>query len=372
MEAENTITDLRTVSFAVYLNSAQDSLVKKLADPAQEHSSVVPIRLGKVMPRDGEIGVFGTEKYFNTNMDGDHSSIGRTLKAVDDCPRKLGFKKDNNRVDGYCGGSKTRSGTPSISSKSSWGSQTVFLRSFQRNLSLGRQSHRVSDRRGFFAWFCCNKWCADRKSMYVSERGTGAVPLGSSERKLVASPSNSHPHSHPQTSLQSRDELGSSTFEISRTDSKRMEPFMFPVLNNNTPSKEANEPRKSLEVFGSNTARKRPDNTVEVNLERKLSMLTWDAIPKAKAQTLKSPGKMDDDMGSEASSELFEIVNISGSATVPPSTCCYEPSEVSIEWSVVTAGAADFSVLLEYDEKEVLATNSRPDLMRNSDRKGVE
>ncbi|OWM70066.1 protein PHYTOCHROME KINASE SUBSTRATE 3-like [Punica granatum] len=389
MESENTITDLRTASFSVYLNTAQDALVKKLTDQVQlpsstiiptEESPVVPVRPGKVVPKDAEIGVFGAEKYFNMKIDDDEPISTTPRLVVDDYARKLGHKKEKC-VEPYYANSKRRLGTPSISSESSWGSQTAFLRNLQRNLSYSRHSNKASDQGGFFAGFRCNKSCADRKSIYVSKRVSrqevatqinGTVPLGSSGRKLT---SQSLPHSNPRTALQSRDEFSSPSFEKLRGESKRMEPFAFPLLIN--APKAVEEPRISLEVFGSH-AKKRADNVVAMNLERKLSMLTWDAIPKAKIH--KSPTKMEEDMGSEASSELFEIENISGTTTIPPSTC-YEPSEASIEWSVVTASAADFSVLSEYDEKEVLADirgankiptlSSRPNFTRNSNEKEV-
>lgn len=402
MESETTITDLRTASFAVYVNEAKDSFTKKLSEPDQlpssgiipdEDSLVIPVHPGKIVSKDAEIGVFGAEKYFNMSID-DKESISTTPRLMDDYARKLGFKQADH-VDPCYGGTKVRSGTPSISSESSWGSQPAFLRSFQRGLSHGRQSSRASDHRGFLAGLSCNKSCADWKWIHVSERGAqreevaaqsnGTVPLGGSERKL---PSQSQTHSHPWIASQSRDKFQSSSFEGSRSGSKRIEPFAFPVLHSNAPKelllnrpfkigilpKGVEEPRISLEVFSSKP-RKRADNVVEMNLERKLSMLTWDAIPRA--QVLKSPSRMDEDMGSEVSSELFEIENISGTGTIPPSMC-YEPSEASIEWSVMTASAADFSVLSEYDEKEVipgtnhiLTDNKRPDFIRSLDHKEV-
>ncbi|KAL0342634.1 UNVERIFIED_CONTAM: protein PHYTOCHROME KINASE SUBSTRATE 3 [Sesamum calycinum] len=104
-------------------------------------------------------------------------------------------------------------------------------------------------------------------------------------------------------------------------------------------------------------------------MERKLSMLTWDAIPKGQnlpTSTVGS-GTICDDMASDASSDLFEIENISGSmypvqltagiAADDMSICMspasqYAPSEASIQWSVVTASAADYSsVLSDYNDE---------------------
>lgn len=126
------------------------------------------------------------------------------------------------------------------------------------------------------------------------------------------------------------------------------------------------EQRKSIEVFGSGKMRK---GDIAVNLERKLSMLTWDAIPKAQnlPPTTIGSSTVCDDMASDASSDLFEIENISSCGyglmnsqtneyvrgCMSPSTL-YAPSEISIEWSVITASAADYSsVISDYDAKRI-------------------
>ena len=121
-------------------------------------------------------------------------------------------------------------------------------------------------------------------------------------------------------------------------------------------------------------------------MERKLSVLTWDAIPAKPYNNKVSPkasrpgsgrsGAGHEDMDSDASSDLFEIENITAGTMRRPSdqdtlSRCgtpnnnlyghigdYEPSETSIEWSVVTASAAA-DLGLDYDEKK-LAANARP------------
>ncbi|WZY98207.1 hypothetical protein YC2023_070536 [Brassica napus] len=50
---------------------------------------------------------------------------------------------------------------------------------------------------------------------------------------------------------------------------------------------------------------------------------------------------LEEETASEASSDLFEIENITSSV--------YEPSEASIAWSVVTGSMADQSVILEFE-----------------------
>ncbi|KAK9066539.1 hypothetical protein SSX86_013862 [Deinandra increscens subsp. villosa] len=140
---------------------------------------------------------------------------------------------------------------------------------------------------------------------------------------------------------------------------KKEDPFAFPVMNRvpTTNERSVEElPRVSIEVFGSGTINK---SDIARNLVRKMSILTWDAIPNRKEESV-----VCDDMASEASSDLFEIENISRttgwqpseSSCMSPSTQ-YAPSEASIEWSVVTASAAEFST--GYDERHNTRAKSK-------------
>lgn len=105
------------------------------------------------------------------------------------------------------------------------------------------------------------------------------------------------------------------------------------------------ESRNSIEVFGAAATVK---GEVAKNMERKLSMLTWDAIPKAQSTAAPS-GVVDDEdeVGSDGSSDLFEIENIAN--PIDDAAICispasqYAPSEASIQWSVVTASALDYN-----------------------------
>lgn len=80
---------------------------------------------------------------------------------------------------------------------------------------------------------------------------------------------------------------------------------------------------------------------------------------------------MHEDMGSDASSYLFEIDNLSGSenpmftrqesngmSSCMTSTTKYEPSETSIDWSVVTASVAGFSANIGFDENKPEESNN--------------
>lgn len=383
MEGENNYTDLRIASFSVYLNSAQESFVQKLGESARFSSPPIPLSeedhipkgLGKVKAREGEIGIFGAEKYFNMDIDEDSAPT-----LADDYTKKFGYKKESH-LDPYPSSLKTKSGTPSLSSETSWNSQTSFLRSFQRIPYQGKQN--ISNGRSFFAGLSCNKSCSDRKSIYVSKNILGRGIRREAIRKESTENENlsiRNKQSQSQPTSQDKNELSCSSFEKARMGPKREEHFAFPVLHDGLQklaverqigeeirTKVEEEPRISLEVFGSRAKKK--GDAVVMNLERKLSILTWDAIPKAQSfPTSSKRSEANDDMESEASSDLFEIENLSGTSSVPPlftrqisdgfsgcmtPTTLYEPSEASIEWSVVTASAADFSVVSDYDGKEV-------------------
>ena len=99
-------------------------------------------------------------------------------------------------------------------------------------------------------------------------------------------------------------------------------------------------------------------------------MLSWDATPKVETENSKGNNN---DTESDASSDLFEIESLTGKANpflarhasdaasgcVTPTTC-YAPSEASVEWSVVTASAADFSVMSDYEELRPSITLQSP------------
>ncbi|KAL7604966.1 hypothetical protein Lser_V15G18365 [Lactuca serriola] len=206
--------------------------------------------------------------------------------------------------------------TPSIASEaSSWSNnQTALL---QRSTSQGKLNGRAFGKR----WF--HGPCSTRKAVYVQQ----SIKQGDQFAFPVLNPS----------------------MEIFRPEQKQ--------------EKLDELPRMSLEVFGSGTIINKGD--IARNLVRKMSILTWDAIPKSKENVIC------DDMASEASSDLFEIENLSKSGWQPSDHSCvmspstqYAPSEASIEWSVVTASAAELSsVYSGYDGKHTIyntASNNRP------------
>ncbi|KAE8707407.1 S-adenosyl-L-methionine-dependent methyltransferases superfamily protein [Hibiscus syriacus] len=289
------------VSFSSYLSTAEEIFVHKFVEPGIKHPQVAigPLRGNK--SRAGEIGVLGAEKYFNT---------------------KLGDIDDDNDARQHQMGTRCRPGTSSASSEASWSSQSVLLRSFMRDGSVNKE--KKVDGRSFFSNLSCTGACSNGKSVLVDQINVdrGRVHAKEVRKKLI------QPDVFDQTSVRSNREA------------------CFPKLET-----QLDDPRKSLEVFGS-TAMKKGD--VTKNLERKLSMLTWDAIPNAPSVSRNS--RTNDDIESNCSSDLFEIDNIYGDGleSIGKSSCMtpYAPSETSVKWSVVTAGAKDCPSVSDYDKME--------------------
>uniref|UniRef100_A0A803M173 Uncharacterized protein n=1 Tax=Chenopodium quinoa TaxID=63459 RepID=A0A803M173_CHEQI len=162
-------------------------------------------------------------------------------------------------------------------------------------------------------------------------------------------------HQKPQSSPKSY-QGNENGYRKSRS-THHQEHFAFPIID--TASFHLDQPKKSIDVFGIHQLGKQE---IEHNLERKLSILSWDAIPNSPttpftislAKKTTSPSvrtEDDEDVCSDASSDLFEIGNLSGVPGSQTSTPYYAPSERSIEWSVVTASAADnFSSFSDHDD----------------------
>ncbi|WOG99557.1 hypothetical protein DCAR_0518910 [Daucus carota subsp. sativus] len=337
MDGEQTDSNLRVASFSYYLNSKDENFVFNLAKGIPDSSSPIMspeetprlINLGRSRNNEPEFSVFAADRYFNTRKECSDSS-------------KYELEKEKS-VDLHLLQQKIRPRTPSISSEaSSWNSQSVLLHSLQKNPS------QIKHKKGFglkyFPFFGCQGSCSEKKAVYVNERADHGVL-----------------HEIQQ----------------SQPQPKMAEQFSFPVLNSGITNSEVQErfkeetvqqvdPRNSIEVFG--FARPKKRDNIAVNMERKLSILTWDAIPKVQSLVTTSFGSsaLCDDMASDASSDLFEIENISGTdhtvlsrqescnASCMTSTTQYAPSEASIEWSVVTASAADFSsVVSDYEDASV-------------------
>lgn len=368
-ESKNTdLPDLRDASFA-YLTAVQQNYVLKLTETAEfptpdiisTQETSIQKNSEKTKPGEGEITVFGAEEYFNMKLDDE--SAGNT----DANGGKYPHEKIENGDELHLSRPKSRLGTSSVNSdQSSWNSQTALLTNSLRTSSHSRKK-RVNGR-WFFPGFACNGSCFHGKSVYLDK----SIPHG--DLQVAGDPIMLEGAKQSRSRLPVKDEFRRPSLEKTSTGSNGEDCLVLSTVNSAVQNlvvkgqkqKSLEEdPRKSLDVFGSHMV-KRED--IVSNLERKLSVLTWDAIPFPKARNLpttSASSQVYEEAESDASSDLFEIENISCS-TQPPfrkqtsdglSGCMtppsrYEPSETSIEWSVVTASAADFSAVSDYHEKK--------------------
>lgn len=316
---------------------------------------------------EAEISVFGAERYFNTPLQPLHTNSNSDRRRES----QGGAGEDNG--DEAASVATVRPGTPSACSEGSR-STAMLLKSssaaLRRSLSSSQRNHHRRQRRrqwllegsrSFFSTLGCTGSCTDEKSVVVADPNQGQSSLGQDQ--------NHH---------QSR------RFRYEARSTKRAEDhFAFPILNSSgeeskkpPPPPPDDPPRMSLEVFGSKEAPLGVVDEVAAHLERKLSVLTWDAIPASvppkpsgygggsRVSPKTSRGGGGDDIDSDASSDLFEIENITANrrgyaepaAVVSARNSGYEPSEASIDWSVVTASAAaDVADPEQYDEKKISA-----------------
>lgn len=212
---------------------------------------------------------------------------------------------------------KKSTGTPSVRSESSWNSQSVLLQnklvnscnsSFKEKKNSNGQIQKVTNnKKSFLANLGCKCACSDGDSVDVEEK---------TSVKRSADPNIS------VITMRSSADMNTELIKIQKQEELSQ--------------------RKSLEVFGSPVAIEKKSSVVQ----KKLPLPPW------KSRTEEDDTKSE---GSDSSSDLFEIEGLTGNpkpfltrqGSDPASPTCYAPSEVSVEWSIVTASAADFSVMSE-------------------------
>lgn len=358
----------------------------------------------------GEISVFGAEKYFNMLMNQEDEG-----KLHPDHHHHLGGGGGGGGgADGEKSVINRAPGTPSACSEMSWNSRStaLLLRASSSTNSISSMARNPSRNRSktrlIFATLVCAGSCSDEKSVYVTKQESQGRSEGGENNHhhdiVVSKKVNeaSKLSQQPNRKLVDHDGGGDNDHQhsfryTSRTTKRSEDHFAFPILSTTTEENKKTSstttsdhhhhhrylqqqedfqapPRMSLEVFGSKTTKAAAAaDEVAINLERKLSVLTWDAIPTKpqkkvppKAGTGR-PVSHDQDIDSDASSDLFEIENITVGSTATRSLCAtpnnnpgvYAPSEASIEWSVVTASALDLgSIVSDYNEKKISASST--------------
>lgn len=344
-------------SFSTFLGGAEENYVRKVTESIREFSPNITNQdehhhySGRKKEEDGEIGVFGAEKYFNGGIDMDSPRMTKRDAKNLECVK-----------DGEVNLEPTKQGTPSVCFESNWNTQSALIQSVVRSPPPAKPSSK-----SFLSGLaCCRCYCYDSNSVDIEEVQVGEISFKRPAKGEVVQGKGN------KTAAASKENLDHLQGVNKPSGDNKEDIFTFPTMNSTVGIRPVKVPlqgeadeigRKSLEVFGSPVLGRRNKS---LNLERKLKMLSWNGTPKVEGNG-NSKGKCNNiinDTESDASSDLFEIESITSKANpvlsrrasdaaasgcVTPTTC-YAPSEASIEWSVVTASAANFSVMSDYEE----------------------
>lgn len=279
-----------------YLNAhtTQDTFMLKLAHPQTSMKKKL---------EDDELGIFGAEKYFKGVIDeellrtpGAHYRLNQPQEKHEE-PSPL---PKTNRA-------------PSVRSESSYNSRKGLLVSNGN----GNDHRKKKSVKSLLASLGCS--CNDKDSVKITHK---KVPTKDGDL------------------VQNRNSLSSRWID-GDVNIKKDDCFTFPVLNTELVPEIKQEGGKG-KLF---------------SLERKLTMLNWDGVtPRAEVLDVSRNGGQND-TGSDASSDLFELESFSTHENNSflekqaldsndgrlSNVNGYAPSEASVDWSVVTASAADFS-----------------------------
>ncbi|XP_074274576.1 protein PHYTOCHROME KINASE SUBSTRATE 1-like [Silene latifolia] len=283
-QSETNYTTFRDVSFSSYLNPSEENYIRNLVNNTTHN------KLNNKKVDDEEIDVFSADKYFNGDV---NNQI---------------VEKHNEKTVINLSKLNLQPRTPSIySESSSWNSQSGLLRTVQMNPSRSKYNIKVKNNiKSSFLSLC---YCCNDKSIEIEFQDR----LSSTNQGRDTSFDNNS--SFRRESITRTIKTSFDTAEIARLNKLR------PVVDPN--------PNPNLDPF-----------TFPVSKPG----LTWETIPRGTY--------IDDDTESDASSDLFEIECLSCTGNNPNNngyggcgtpTTRYEPSEVSVDWSVVTASAADCS-----------------------------
>ncbi|RDX75361.1 Protein PHYTOCHROME KINASE SUBSTRATE 1, partial [Mucuna pruriens] len=362
--SENNNNHLYDAIFSPYLN--EGTIVGKLGEPNQKFNPFIsnrksPLQKLEKKEENGEIGVFGAEKYFNVEVETPRSASIGTPKYLHQRDEQMAVATRKHTL---------QYGTPSIRSESTSNSQSALLQSVMRNSSRSRKDKRQAKSvlAGLgFKCSCSDKDSVDAGEISFSKTATyGAVHGKTRPKKLVdiaaLDASHSIKISKPNAELLKINNVyfqKQESFGVGLNSQKSSLAFspLSPASENQNhlvkmkiqQEEEKIKPRKSLEVFGFPIL---SNKIKSLSFDRKLAMPSRDGVPRME----EIDSNYNNDAGSDASSDLFEIESIksktnpflarqtsdAASGCVSP-TNGYAPSEASIEWSVATASAAVMS-----------------------------
>ncbi|XP_019157518.1 PREDICTED: protein PHYTOCHROME KINASE SUBSTRATE 4 isoform X1 [Ipomoea nil] len=400
------------------MNSLHYTCSKKSNDQLRLRDVSFSSYLKQAGEDESEINVFDAKKYFSESTDWKELGNRSLFPAIRNQNGSCDLSEINrfssvSSVDAAGFGRNVKASsfhaTPTASSEASWNSQTGLLSNPPGAIAVSLKNNNVSEgdlekRRGSAAakWFFCRSKCpcSGKKSVQVDE----AIRNGhNDQQKIVLEERNQNlglkvEVSPPETGhgvlLSPGLRRGESQSPLASTGG-----FSFPILNPSSQAAAAvakmtirtsdiedqiQPPKNSLEIFQPPTSRKSLDAEIQLSPKPRGGGVVDNRDRRAGNFGFPgSPISRDDDVGSDASSDLFEIESFSTQTTsyrrrdslddegtfvsarrlapsnpyggrrsldepATPSVAAtenYAPSEVSIDWSVTTAeGVTNFSM----------------------------
>ncbi|KAK9935158.1 hypothetical protein M0R45_022270 [Rubus argutus] len=343
-------SNIRDASFSSYLSTNEETFLRKLADQ-KSNQNLSPIittasasqgdkqnHLGtRKKEEEEEIGVFGAEKYFNGVMDEESSKSSSSTCSS----RKYHVHQQQVNLD-HMKLKIHQPGTPSVRSESSWNSQSALLRSGSRNPNRTNKASNKAQMKSFFASLGCKCSCSDKNSVDVKEEHVGEISFkhnagdGGGGGGAAANSGITTPHIK-----QSLDLVGEALVKIKQTPESWVKEE---ILMN----------KEKLDKPGTGLSRENcftfPASKPGVVSNLPIKMPTFEEIEEEKlrksieqmlSQTVMQVQTCLRLRASQGKNNPFLARQASDGCATP--TTCYAPSEVSIDWSVATASAADFS-----------------------------
>nr|XP_043607577.1 protein PHYTOCHROME KINASE SUBSTRATE 1-like [Erigeron canadensis] len=271
------------------------------------------LKLTKKKVEDDELGIFGAEKYFKGVLDEEPQRASNGSHYHPDPNSNQPQEKHESHIE-------YKQKTPSsVRSESSWNSRRGLLVS-----NNGNDHRKKKSVKSLLVSLGCN--CNDEDSIDITDK---IVHVKEPVKQPVKG-GDIGPKVKSLSNKRAENDVHAKKFEANEVN------FTFPVLS----MKDVKHPVLP-EI--QQAAKK------SFSLERKLKMLNWDGVtPRAENLDVSRNG-LQNDTASDTSSDLFEIESFSTNennsffAKQTTENINYAPSEVSVDWSVVTASAADFS-----------------------------